>query len=94
MSTRTNIEKEIEVRLVNYKLAIARLREKGRNASEEAQATIEKKLITLNEMEERAEARLKELREAGDDSWENLKTDVETYWDSLGRELKAYDPED
>lgn len=92
MNTRTNVEKEIEMRLVNYKLAIARLREKGRNASAEAQATIDRKLITLNEMEEKAEARLNKLREAGDDSWENLKTDVEKYWDSLGRELKAYDP--
>lgn len=92
MSTRTNVEKEIEMRLTNYRLAIARLRDTARESSDEARATIERKLEELSEMENRAESRLHELRAANDDSWESLVTDVEKYWDSLGRELKAYDP--
>lgn len=94
MSTRKNFEREVELRLANYKLAIARLREKGRDSGEEARATIVKKLIELEEMEKLAEARLIELRDANEASWKNLKTDVEKYWDSLGRELKAYDSKD
>lgn len=92
MSTRTNVEKEIEMRLINYRLAIARLRDKESEVSDEARATIERKLAELDEMEATAQSRLKELRESEDDSWENLKNEVEDYWDSLGRELKAYDP--
>tara|TARA_R110002073_G_C9311889_1_gene567657 strand:+ start:490 stop:771 length:282 start_codon:yes stop_codon:yes gene_type:complete len=92
MSSRKNVEKEIEMRLINYRLAIARLREKGTEASDEARATIERKLVELNEMEAKAETRLNELREASDDSWDSIKQEVEKYWDSLGRELKAYDP--
>lgn len=92
MHTRTNFEREIELRLANYKLAITRLREKGQDSSDEAHAAIVKKLIELEEMEKLAEARLVELRDANEESWQSLKTDVEKYWDSLGRELKAYDP--
>lgn len=92
MSTRTNVEKEIEMRLTNYRLAISRLRDTARESSDEARATIERKLDELSDMERKAETRLRELRAANDDSWERLKADVEKYWDSLGRELKAYDP--
>jgi hypothetical protein len=43
-------------------------------------------------MEKLAEARLIELRDASEESWERIRTEVDSYWDSLGRELKAYDP--
>jgi hypothetical protein len=92
MSNRKNAEQEIEFKLHNYKLAIARLREQGRDLSNEARAAIVKDLNKLEEMEKLAEARLIELRDASEESWERIRTEVDSYWDSLGRELKAYDP--
>jgi hypothetical protein len=92
MSNRKNAEQEIELKLHNYKLAIARLREQGRDLSNEARAAIVKDLNKLEEMEKLAEARLIELRDASEESWERIRTEVDSYWDSLGRELKAYDP--
>jgi hypothetical protein len=46
----------------------------------------------LDEIGELAEARLIELRDANEESWGNLKKEVENYLDFLGRELEAYDP--
>jgi hypothetical protein len=92
MSNRKNAEQEIELKLHNYKLAIARLREQGRDLSNEARAAIVKDLNKLEEMEKLAGARLIELRDASEESWERIRTEVDSYWDSLGRELKAYDP--
>jgi hypothetical protein len=92
MSNRENAEKEIELKLHNYKLAIARLREQGQDKSNEARAVILKSMDKLEEMEKLAETRLIELRNASEGSWERIRTEVDSYWDSLGRELKAYDP--
>jgi hypothetical protein len=92
MNARAKAEKEIELKLHNYKRALGRLREQGRDSSDEARAAIGKKIKELDGMEKLAEARLIELRDASEESWDSVKAAVEDYWDSLGRELKAYDP--
>jgi len=92
MSDRKNAEQEIELKLHNYKLAIFRLRDQGRDLSNEARAAIEKDMNKLEDMEKLAQARLIELRDASEESWKRIRTEVDSYWDSLGRELKAYDP--
>ena len=93
MLTRETVEQEIEKRLEQHKAAIKRLRVKANASGADARLAILAKLEELSEMEVRAEAQLNELRQASADNWQEQKSNIEKYWDSLGRELQAYDPE-
>ena len=92
MTNRENAEKEIEWKLHNYKFSIAKLRFQAQDSIDEEHTAIVKKINHLDEIGELAEARLTELRDANEESWGNLKKEVENYLDFLGRELEAYDP--
>ncbi len=93
MQSRKEIEKDIEQRLINHKSAIKRMRAQADEVSDEARVVILKKIEELNEMMSYAESKLEQLQGSNDDTWEESKASVEEYWDSLGRELKAYDPD-
>jgi Flp pilus assembly pilin Flp len=40
-------------------------------------------------MQETAGNKLTELKDAGDDAWEDLKAGIDSTWDSLGNALKS-----
>ena len=40
-------------------------------------------------MQESATNKLAELKDAGDEAWEDLKAGIESAWDSLGSALKS-----
>lgn len=40
-------------------------------------------------MKETASNKLTELKDAGDDAWENLKAGIDSAWDSFGNTLKS-----
>lgn len=40
-------------------------------------------------MQEEASSKLIELKDAGEDVWEDMKADIENAWDSLGNMMKS-----
>ncbi len=93
MSSRKTTEQEIEDRLVNHKSAIRRLRVQAEQVSDEARLIALKKVNELNQIVDIAETQLKELKSSHASNWQRTKDKVDEYWETLGRELQAYDPD-
>ena len=89
MTSRKEYEKKVKSRLEELERDIEHLKVKVRTA--EADLTEQARVAKLHAMKEEAKEKLDELLNAEDDAWEDLQTGLESYWRSLGNELKAYE---
>ncbi|MFT4861125.1 MAG: hypothetical protein ACI95C_000326 [Pseudohongiellaceae bacterium] len=93
MEFRETTEQAIESRLANHKSAIKRLRVQAEQVSDETRLITLKKVNDLNQIVDMAETQLKELKSSHHSTWQKAKDKADEYWETLGRELKAYDPD-
>ena len=89
MSIRDIYEKNMQAQLDEWKSKLEVFKEKA--AQEETNFQLEYyTLIEEVNMElEAAHKKLQSLKQAGDETWEEFKTDVELTWDSLHELIKA-----
>ena len=96
MSMKEAYEKKLQSQLDEWDIEIGKLKDKVDNAKKEAQLTQNKaqleyykQLEELRSMQDIANKKLTEMKNAGEDTWEDLKAGVENAWDSLGSALKS-----
>ncbi|MEL6744607.1 MAG: coiled coil domain-containing protein [Pseudomonadota bacterium] len=85
MSMKEAYVEKIQARLNQWDTEIENLKSKAAEASADAKIEYERQVDELQGMQKETQAKLDELRAAGDDAWTDLKAGVENAWDSLER---------
>ena len=89
MSMKEAYEQKLQAQLDEWSAEIAKLKAKADGAEADAQLEYYKKIEELRSMQETSANKLTELKDAGDDAWEDLKAGIDSAWDSLGNALKS-----
>ena len=89
MSTRDDYVEKMKANLDVWNTNIDTLEAKAKVAGADAQSMYNEQIETLKKQSEEASARLKEMRAAGDDAWEDLRSGMETAWDTFDRAMKS-----
>lgn len=89
MSMKEAYEQKIEAQLDEWKAEIEKMKAQARNADAEAQLEYYKQIEELRMKQETAREKLGELKQAGEDAWEDMKSGIELAWDSLGEAMKS-----
>lgn len=89
MSMKEAYEKKLQAKLGEWSEEIKKLKAKADSVEVDAQLEYYKKIEELRSMQETVTNKLIELKDAGDDAWEDLKAGIDSAWDSLGNALKS-----
>ena len=89
MSLKEAYEQKLQGQLDEWSAEIDKLKAKADGAEGDAQVEYYKKIKELRSMQDTAANKLTELKDAGKDSWEDLKAGIDSSWDSLGNALKS-----
>jgi len=89
MSMKAAYEKKLQAQLDQRKAEIDKLKAKADAAEADVQLEYYKKIEELRSMQESAHQKLADLKEAGDDGWEDLKIGMDRAWHSLSDAVKS-----
>ena len=89
MSNRDDYVEKMKANLDTWNASIDTLEAKAKVAGADAQTMYNEQIETLKKQSEEAGARLKEMRAAGDDAWEDLRSGMETAWGALDQAMKS-----
>jgi hypothetical protein len=89
MSMRDAYERKMQAQLNEWAAEIKKLKAKADQAEADAQIEYYRQIERLKQEQERAEAKLEELRHASEGAWEDLKGGVEKAWLDLGEAVRA-----
>ncbi|MEX0619303.1 MAG: hypothetical protein WDZ76_11245 [Pseudohongiellaceae bacterium] len=70
---------------------IERLQAKAYAADPDTRLEYYKQIAIFRTQQEEARAKLADLREVDDGSWDHVRTGIESYWESLGTTVKSYE---
>ncbi|HEO99274.1 MAG TPA: coiled coil domain-containing protein [Epsilonproteobacteria bacterium] len=90
MGMKEAYEQKLQAKLDEWSADIDKLKAKADSAEANLQLEYYKKIEELRSMQETAADKLIELKDAGDDTWEDIKAGVESTWDSLGNALNSF----
>jgi hypothetical protein len=82
------IEK-LRVKLYEWDAAIDRLSAKGGQTVAQAKVEYQKQLAALQAQREEVGKKIKELQEASDSAWQDLKVGADVAWQALGQAVKS-----
>jgi chromosome segregation ATPase len=91
MSSRKQYEEKVKQKLQELELEIEKLKAQLKEVEAELVPEHHEKFQELHALQNKAKQKFDELVEAGDDAFESLQENMEEYWSSLGREIKAFD---
>ncbi len=89
MDRKEAYQQKIEAQLKEIKAEIDKIRAKAEEASAEAKIAHYKRIEELLSKHQVVSEKLTELKEAGSDSWEDVKAGLELAWDSLSEAVKS-----
>lgn len=89
MSMKEAYEQKLQAQLDEWGAEIDQLKAKADNAKADAQLDYYKQIEELRSMQESTSNKLAELKDAGDDAWQDLKAGIDSARDSLGHALKS-----
>lgn len=89
MNMKEAYQKKLQAQLDEWNSEIDILKAKADKAEADSQLEYYKKIEELRSMQEEANNKLIELKDASDDAWEDLKAGMENAWDSLENALKS-----
>ncbi|MCE2594391.1 coiled coil domain-containing protein [Motilimonas cestriensis] len=89
MSMKEAYQKKLQAQLDEWSAEIDKLKAKADHAEGDAQLEYYKEIEELRSMQETATKKLTELKDAGDDAWEDLKAGIDSAWDSLSNAMKS-----
>ncbi|MDR9501994.1 MAG: coiled coil domain-containing protein [Desulfurivibrionaceae bacterium] len=89
MSMKESYEKKLQAQLNEWNADIDKLKAQADKAEADAKIKYNKEIEELQAMQAAAKKKLAELKEAGDDTWEELKAGIENAWDSLSKAVKS-----
>lgn len=84
MSQRDEYIEKAKARLDQWNAEIDKLKAKADEAEADAKVRYQQQLQELRRHRDEAEKRIKDLQQAGDDAWMDLKTGFDKAWDSIG----------
>jgi hypothetical protein len=82
-------EKKIEAQMDEWKIEIDKLKAKADKAEADAQIQYYKQIEDIRAKQEAAREKLAELKGAGEDAWEDLKTGLENALNNLKDAVKS-----
>jgi uncharacterized coiled-coil DUF342 family protein len=89
MGMKEAYERKLRSQLDEWKAEIGKLKAKADGAEADAQLKYYKEIEELRTMQDHANQKLVELKEAGDDAWEDLKAGIDSAWESLSSAVKS-----
>lgn len=89
MSMKESYEKKLQAQLDEWNADIGKLKAQAEKAEADAKIKYNKEIEELQAMQAAAKKKLAQLKEAGDDTWEDLKAGIENAWDSLSKAMKS-----
>lgn len=88
MSTKQSYIEKVQARLNKWDAEIEKLKAQAANASGDALFTCQEQIDELKERQAEAQTRLDNMRDSGDDAWEDLKEGVEAAWGRLDKAVR------
>jgi len=89
MSIRDVYEKKLQAQLDEWKTELEAFKEKAEQAETNLQLEYYTLIDELNLKLDEAHKKLQQLKQTGDETWEEFKADVEPTWDSLQDLIKS-----
>lgn len=89
MSMKDAYVKKLQAHLDEWSAEIDKLKARADKAHADSQIEYYKQIKELRTMQKEASNKLAELKEAGDDAWEDLKVGIEIAGDSIIHALKS-----
>ena len=89
--SRDKYEEQLQKKLHDLEVEVDRLQAHIKAMSSELEAEHHKKFADLRDLHARTRHAFHQLLNASDKKFESAKSNLEGYWNSLGREIKAYD---
>jgi chromosome segregation ATPase len=84
MSMKEAYEKKLQGHLSEWRADIDKLKAKAEQSEGDAQIAYYKELEDLRTQQEKARDKLDDLRDAGENAWEDMKAGLDKSWDDLG----------
>ncbi|MDA1369698.1 MAG: hypothetical protein O2971_02920 [Proteobacteria bacterium] len=91
MSRRKEYEENVQEKLKELEAEIVKLKCHVKEVEAELLKKHHKKFEELHILQAKAKDKFAELLEAGDDAFDHLQENMEEYWNSVGREMKAFE---
>ncbi|MDD5475716.1 MAG: universal stress protein [Syntrophales bacterium] len=89
MNKKEAYEQKLQAQLDEWSAEIEKLKAKADSAAGNAKREYHKTIEELRSMQETASNKLTDLKDAGEDAWEDLKAGITIAWDSLSNALKS-----
>lgn len=89
MNMKKAYEQKLQAQLDEFGAEISKLQAKADQASADARLEYHKQIEELHTMQREAGNKLAQLKESGDDAWEDLKAGIDRAWTSLGSSVKS-----
>lgn len=89
MSMKESYEQKLQAQLDEWGAQIDKLKAKADGAEADIQLEYYKQIEELRSMQKSASDKLSELKDAGEDAWEDLKAGIDNAWYSLGNAVKS-----
>ena len=88
MNEKELYQQKKQAQLGEWKAEVDKLKAKAAGASADVQMDLNKQIEALEGKIEQGKAKLAEIAEASDDTWESIKDGVESAWDSMKSAFK------
>ncbi|WML90096.1 coiled coil domain-containing protein [Thiothrix lacustris] len=88
MNTKENYQQKVEAELVLVQAKLAEFKARAKVASADARISYDEQMSELEQRFDDTKTKLKELGEASDGAWENLKDGVESAWSTLSNSVQ------
>jgi DNA-binding NtrC family response regulator len=86
--SKEEFQKDLEVRLRQMDVEIAKLREQGSDLQADAKVKWEHKMAELETKREAARVKLAELRQSSAAAWKDLQAGAKSAWDEMDRAFR------
>ncbi len=83
--TKEEFQKSLQARLQELDSEIEKLREKGRDLTDDAQANWDRKMAELETKREAAGAQLNEITRSSAEAWKDVQKGAQSAWDELDK---------
>lgn len=91
MSSKKQYEEQVAEKLKQLESEVDALRAHIKAIEHELTSEHKEQFQKLHELEATTRAKFEELVESGDEAFDSMRENLEEYWSSLGREIKAFD---
>lgn len=89
MSMKDSYKDKLQAQPDQWSTEIDKLKAEADEAEADVQLELYQEIEALRSMQEEASSKLIDLKDAGEDVWEDMKAGIENAWDSLGNMMRS-----